>query len=112
MTSSIPCVTVQTVTSNTLTADLTGIEEHNTIAVKVYPNPSAGSLTIETTMLSAGNIGLELRNILGQIVYSSNDKVQSGLFRKTLALDLTNGLYFLTLQTNHSYTTKKIEIVK
>jgi len=63
-------------------------------------------------MLSAGKIQLEIRNMLGQIVYTLNDKTQGGLYKKNIDLALTPGMYFLIMQTNEGRVTKKIEIVK
>jgi len=102
-----------TIISDTINAIKIGIAENvKSTQLSVYPNPSNGSIYIETTMLSAGKIQLEIRNMLGQIVYTLNDKTQGGLYKKNIDLALTPGMYFLIMQTNEGRVTKKIEIVK
>lgn len=85
-------------------------EENNNL--KVYPNPTINNFTIETTLVSSGNIETVIKNTLGQTVYSLNEKASNGLFKKTIDSNLGQGLYFLTLQTNEGLMTKKIEILK
>lgn len=100
-------------TSDTVYVIITGIDENtNSPKLLVYPNPTNGNLTIEGNLITGGKIQLELRNMLGQVVYAQNDAAQSGLYKRDINLNLTPGIYFLIMQTNQGRVTKKVEIVK
>jgi len=91
-----------------------GINEKQLSAnvISIYPNPTTNSLMIETILRQNTLIQTELKNALGQIVYTLNEKANSGSYKKTIDLNLGQGIYFLTLQTNQGLMTKRIEIVK
>jgi hypothetical protein len=100
-------------TSDTVYVIITGIDENtNSPKLLVYPNPTNGNLTIEGNLITGGKIQLELRNMLGKVVYAQNDAAQSGLYKRDINLNLTPGIYFLIMQTNQGRVTKKVEIVK
>ncbi len=74
-------------------ASLVGIEENPSIALAVYPNPSAGKFTIEAP-LDAGQV-LAIFNLNGQQVFTQ-EILNSG-FNQCLETNLTPGLYLLKL---------------
>lgn len=82
------------------------------LPVSVYPNPATNTITIETTLRQNTSLLTVIKNTLGQIVYTLNDKAISGLYKKTIDINLGQGIYFLTLQTDQGLRTSKIEIVK
>lgn len=82
------------------------------LPVSVYPNPATNTITIETTLRQTTSLQTEIKNTLGQIVYTLNDEATSGLYKKTIDLNLGQGIYFLSVQTDQGLMTKKIEIVK
>jgi hypothetical protein len=91
----------------------TGIHESiNNDGLLIFPNPTHLNITIKTNLATPGKVTLAIHNMLGQLVYSASDNAAAGLFRKDIDLDLNNGLYFLTLQTNEGSITRKIEIAK
>jgi YVTN family beta-propeller protein len=80
--------------------------------ITIYPNPATNTITIETTLRQNTSIQTVIKNTLGQIVYTLNDEAISGLYKKTIDINLGQGIYFLTLQTNQGLMTKRIEIIK
>lgn len=82
------------------------------LPVSIYPNPVTNAITIETTLRQDTPLQIVFKNTLGQIIYIINEKAISGLYKKTIDLNLGQGIYFLTLQTNQGLMTKRIEIIK
>lgn len=78
----------------------------------VYPNPATTNLTVESTILNNTPIRIDIKNSIGQIVYLSEEKVNTGLYKKHIDTNLVDGVYYLSLQTDERRTTRKIEIYK
>lgn len=84
-----------------------------------YPNPFNQSTTIRFTIARAGNIVLEIANILGQRVYSITvDDAQPGEYSINWhgfgndGLDLPSGIYFYQLQSPEGNLTRKMTIIR
>jgi hypothetical protein len=93
----------------------TGINDTKADAeLSVYPNPSNGTLFINTTMQQAQNISLQVTDVTGAVVKQlANGALFSG--NQTLAVnmnDLSNGMYMVRLTTAGGTTTKKFNLVK
>jgi Secretion system C-terminal sorting domain len=71
-----------------------------------YPNPTTGIFTIENSLDFKNIVGLEIININGQIIYSSEN------FKFSDKIDLSNqtkGVYLVNIKTkNQTYTDKII----
>jgi hypothetical protein len=74
-------------------------------AFTVTPNPTTGLITINTKNIDLTDSKLEIYNIAGGIVKQINP--QSGSMIIDLS-DLTKGVYFVSLITKNSTTTKRI----
>lgn len=100
--------------STPINVTITGVDSEISFSerVNIYPNPVTNVLTVETMFSQNTFIQIEIKNVLGQIVYTLNDNAGSGLYKKMINLNLEQGTYSLTLQTNEDRTTKKIEIIK
>jgi hypothetical protein len=82
-----------------------GVDETNQETVKIFPNPSNGVFTL--THLS--NIDfIEIRNALGQKIYSTKNTLQT----KTLSLKDSKGVYFISLRHQNGNTSIRKIIVK
>lgn len=85
------------------TAQPTGVQEIDlNILATIYPNPAASAFTVKYPEA----FDVELRNIEGQMVgaYSGKDVLPIP------TLQLSNGIYFVTIRTNEATTTRKLVI--
>ncbi|MEN9523029.1 MAG: hypothetical protein RL065_1406 [Bacteroidota bacterium] len=75
----------------------------------VYPNPTNGLINISTDFASNTNLKVEVRNVVGQTVFTSIAKsVSSNVLQYDLS-SLNKGIYFITLTSeNGSAITQKI----
>ncbi len=94
------------VTTDTIHVILGSVVENSGISnLSLYPNPAQNSLT-------GGILQIDLKNMLGQTVYTCNSNVQPGLYKNTLELNAAPGIYSLTIRTQKGMLSRKIEIVK
>ena len=89
---------------------VTSNEETEITELSVYPNPTNGLSMINFESAESTKMTLEVRNVLGQLIISQNQAIQSGA--NTIELDLTQinaGTYVITMQTaSGEITTQKI----
>jgi len=94
----------------------TGVDEFltNTFTVKQNaPNPFNNNSTIEYFVPTAGKVGVEVRNILGELVYSESTNAQQGINKHQLsASKFTNGVYFYQINYNNLVITKRFIVNK
>ena len=77
------------------------INENNMFDVLVYPNPSYGNITIQTSEV---NFDLKIYNILGELVLS-----QKNIHSKRLNLQaLKPGVYSLNIKSNNKQENRKL----
>ena len=81
------------------TAETVGIDENARHTVNIYPNPASTVLNVE----AEGYNTIELMNVVGQVVYSTNitDHMQISVS------DLSNGVYFVRLIGDSGTATQK-----
>lgn len=71
--------------------------------LRVYPNPSAGNITLETESLSATNIQIDVSDLTGRKLKTETWKTNAGKNIKSLDLSgFTSGIYFITLSGEKS----------
>ena len=76
---------------------------------KAYPNPSSGIFTIEIS--SSENFSIEIQNVTGQIIFSSEEKNIHDNFKKQIDLrEQPSGIYFLHVQKDALQWVQKIVI--
>jgi len=97
------------VTSNTLVISTLGVNEVSLDdQVKVYPNPTKGSVNIVFSVPEEGEYKMDIVNVLGQTVYTDNISLSGPL---TKNIDLTGygkGVYILSVNGQNSKLVKKI----
>ncbi|HYV91118.1 MAG TPA: T9SS type A sorting domain-containing protein [Chitinophagales bacterium] len=87
----------------------TSVDAAFTEELKVYPNPSSGIINIEIP--SAESVVIEIRNVLGQLVFSSEEKNSHGTLKKQIDLSgQTSGICFLVVKNGEQQRVKKIFI--
>ncbi len=83
-------------------------------SLNVYPNPFSTATHVDFNLSQAGNVVIQLYNILGKAVYSTN----AGMFQtgaNTVEFNgesLAEGIYFLQLTSGNIHASRKITIVR
>ena len=89
----------------------TGIGEYQNVqTIKTYPNPSSGQVYVDLSKFRNETSKIEVRNLLGEIVWSGQSKAKTGT-----TLDLTEqpaGTYILTVKTGSQTAEGQIIIQK
>jgi len=75
----------------------------------LVPNPNRGTFTIKGQLATSNDeeVTLEVRDMLGQLVYSETVTAKSGQLNETITLNsgLANGMYMLNMLSG---TNKKV----
>ena len=75
-------------------------EKNNNI--KIFPNPTTNQITLEFEQNNSENTQIEIKNILGQTVYSETFKTNAGIHTKTIDTSMfQNGVYFVQLKSKN-----------
>ncbi len=81
--------------------------------VKLYPNPSNGTVTLSISKSFNGSIQLSVVNVLGENVYSEALGTVNGSMLKQLDLNqLSNGNYILRLSSGQMTAQKRLTITR
>lgn len=90
-----------------------GLEENKMLEASIYPNPSEGYFTITLHSLRKTEALINVRNIMGELVYTEVLTLDAKKISKTLNLNhLSNGNYVLSLESNDGLNIKRIVIQK
>jgi hypothetical protein len=77
-----------------------------------YPNPYTGKTSVDVTLLNAGDVSIEISNVVGQQLSSTTYRnLHTGL--NTLTVDgssLSKGLYFYTVKAGANKITKTMTV--
>ncbi len=95
--------------------NVVGIDENSLspVSVSIFPNPTAGNLSIHYTLPDNSEVSVKITNALGGEVYTSETTKQpSGQHKKEINADLPNGMYNVVLKTGNIITNKKLIINK
>ncbi len=85
--------------------------ENERLHMLVYPNPSNGMVNVTYRSLNEGNIKLKVRNVIGEEILSKEiSNTSQGSFTLHLS-EYAKGIYFLTLQSQHSEKTLKFSLL-
>ena len=63
--------------------------------LSLFPNPGHGQFNITATIPNSGNYQIEIFNIHGERAYEENSFVIKGIYKKTISLDLSPGMYYM-----------------
>lgn len=96
---------------------LNGISEENEIisgsnVSQNYPNPFNGSSTVYVMLDTPAGLGMEVTNLIGQVVYTLPEKqYPAGKAELTIQAEgLDSGIYFYTIRSGEKSVTKKMMI--
>lgn len=109
--------TMQSFYTDSVTANLNvGIDTPGTdlLALKVYPNPVSADSRLEYTLRERSRVSITLFDAAGKEVLQLEDSHRSpGNHSCTLdGTQLSSGIYFIKLQTDHSIALKKILVTR
>ena len=99
------------ITESLITEDLMLVETF----FKIYPNPSNGDISIEYSLNESDIVEISLYDNSGRPVYKLKNKSlhEAGTYQVRLTgVDLPSGIYYCVLQTNDTFKTEKIVIIK
>ena len=82
----------------------TEVDENQTSALKLYPNPAQQSLSLE----AEGMTYIEVYDVLGQLVYQQDAESNNLTLNVS---DWTEGLYFVKVQTQSGWFIRRVSIV-
>ncbi|MFI5219077.1 MAG: SBBP repeat-containing protein [Bacteroidia bacterium] len=78
---------------------------------EIFPNPNEGIFTVRLNSLPKGFTGMEIINVLGEIVWTGNFQNSPGSFETQFDVStLGKGIYFLKIQSSENPIVKKIVI--
>lgn len=81
----------------------------NNFKLKINPNPSSGQFIVNIKESIAKSISFEVINVVGQLVYSNQQKVRSNDFSQNVDLrSVPNGIYLLQIRIDDKVYWKKL----
>ncbi len=90
---------------------VTGIvsQTKESLSVNIYPNPNNGSFALSFSAKNEDNCTIEIRNLLGQVIYTEKLNGFSGDYTKQFDMrEFGNAMYFVSLKTANNEVTKKV----
>ena len=88
-------------------------ENELNVGVSIYPNPNNGSFTIKLSSNENESVKMQIRNIIGEVLFAEEDLSINGEFVKVIDLSsYAEGIYFLVLENNNKILTEKIVVQK
>jgi hypothetical protein len=86
-----------------------GIKENTLSKMKLFPNPTSNSVTINVLSKVQGNAALTITNLMGQVVYNQTVSLEYGANQLMVnCSDFTSGFYLVNISTNTGTTTQKL----
>ncbi len=107
--SSVPCTFPDsTITCTELTTGVNSLSS-SIGGLHVYPNPNNGSFTVSGTLPNCKSANIEIFNLLGQLVYQEEQKIENGVMNKQINMDAqTAGVYMLFIKTDREIRASKL----
>ena len=96
--------------SNTVNISITGLENNSAYdnSIFVYPNPVSNSVNVEFNTENKNASTISVLNLLGETIYSEKVYTDKLLVHSIDVSNLSNGLYFITVQFPEHLVTKRI----
>ena len=85
-----------------------GVDELAATQVSVFPNPSNGVINVELNANASATVTVV--DVLGQIVYRSNENFVAGERKMINLSDRAKGMYILTVEGEDVNTVERISI--
>lgn len=85
------------------------VTQQNELAMEIYPNPNQGTFNIVLDNRFNGEVKVSIFDCLGREVFFGNYQIE-GQNNINISTNLSNGLYFVTIENNLRKVSKKISI--
>jgi subtilisin-like proprotein convertase family protein len=89
---------------------MAGLNENKEFDFVVYPNPNAGSFTVQFDANGDGPVSLNVYDMRGRQVYEKKTAAAGGLFSDAVNIAAEAGIYLVTVEQGGRKTSKKIVI--
>jgi hypothetical protein len=89
-----------------------GLIEHNTTGISIYPNPSSGNFNIIYLLPQNKEGRLEVFDITGKVVYEMRLPQWSTLQQISLPKNMSDGIYSAIIKSDNSIATKNLVIIR
>lgn len=77
--------------------------------IGTYPNPTAGMITVDYSVISNREVTISLTNMLGQSAIHSKHSAVAGINSENIDLsNLSNGVYFITINNGTEKITRRV----
>jgi len=83
----------------------------NSPSIMLYPNPAKSSVSVTLENTDHGNINLSVVDLSGKTVMNFRDNIKGSFYQRNLDISLlSNGIYFIKVQTDkQTYTSKMVK---
>ncbi|MBA3705092.1 MAG: T9SS type A sorting domain-containing protein, partial [Bacteroidetes bacterium] len=111
------CMKTDTTVNRALTNNNIIESKHDSLFVKIFPNPNNGLFTLEINMIhtkETEQVKIELVNSIGQIVYQKLISTNNGYINEHMELEKTAplGMYFLQVTIGNKVETTRMMLTK
>jgi PKD repeat protein len=80
-------------------------------SINIYPNPNNGQFNVGFTATEKASYTIEVRNVLGQVIFTQTLKDHIGEYKTNIDLnEKSKGYYFLRISNGNSETVNKIAV--
>jgi flagellar hook assembly protein FlgD len=97
-------------------SNIASIEESSLVSnnVVLYPNPTSNEATIAFTLNNDAAVTIEVRDLSGKVVYTSNEgQLVAGAHNTTLSTEsMASGMYTYSVSANGAVVTNKFVVKK
>jgi uncharacterized repeat protein (TIGR01451 family) len=107
-----PPIFTNTHTTQIVQPRLTALAVAAVKTIHVYPNPTQQRLTLEATVLQAGNYTLRISDVKGQVVQQQNVEWHIGNQQVQVELPYSAGIYILHITDTQQNTVYNAKIIK
>jgi len=96
-----------------IAAGITQVEESENTDMLIFPNPANDNVSVKMNVASTGSAYVTVINSLGEVVYSSNENITTGI--NTIQLNTTSlndGIYFVNVQVDGNTSSNSFMIAR